>query len=299
MTYARAPQITERETTHLWVDERTIDNAAWEDCGSCSALESVIASGHAAPATHFEEESLRLDAGYGAFGGTDVPKLSAGIKKRYGLDVVQVGSYPAFRAAFKLGWSAFVIVQPSRLPLKHILRQGVGDGFTGLHFIHLENDVAAPGNPFLLDPAQPAGYAGNRLAWDDLQTAYVGGAGLLPLAVLPITTPEVDMVVVSSNAAELLAYPAGTQLYDLAGKALAAAKVGRAAQPSPYGVSISGATYRVVSETVGTVVQVVLVKAGDAVASPAPTHTDAELTAAKTATLNAAASAASSAIHAL
>ena len=180
MTYVRPPQITEREVSHLWVDERSMDDSRWEDCGPCAALECVIASGHVAPATHFEEETLRMQSGYGPLGGTDVPKLASGIASRYGLTVAQVSTLSQFRAALTPGRCAFVIVRPSRLPLAHVLRKYVGTGFAGLHFIYLANEGAAA--PWMLDPAAPAGYPGDPLAWSDLAICYVGGAGVLPLA---------------------------------------------------------------------------------------------------------------------
>jgi hypothetical protein len=139
--YVRPTFVTERETSHLWVDERTIDNAAWEDCGPCTAL--MACNAHApgtAPATHFEEESLRQDAGYGAFGGTNVPNLCAGISKRYGIATLQVGGYAAFLAAMTPGHVAFAILQPSKLPANHFLRANVGTGFTALHFVYLARE---------------------------------------------------------------------------------------------------------------------------------------------------------------
>jgi hypothetical protein len=211
VTYIRPPQITEREASHLWVDERRIDDARWEDCGPCTALEAVIASGHAAPATHFEEESLRLDAGYGPLGGTDVPALAAGIKKRYGITIAQVGSLSAFRTAMTPGHCGFAIVQPSRLPLAHVLRKYVGTDFVAFHFIYLANEGAAA--PWMLDPAAPGastGYVGTPLSWSDLATCYVGGAGVLPLA------QEESMAIYEKTAqAGSFKIPAGTTAHAL------------------------------------------------------------------------------------
>jgi hypothetical protein len=222
MSYVRAPQVTERETSHLWVDERSMDDARWEDCGPCAALECVIAAGHPAPATHFEEETLRMQSGYGPLGGTDVPKLAAGIKSRYGLVVQQVGTFAQLQAALTPGHSAFVIVQPSRLPSSNALRLYVGTAFTALHFIHLANEGSA--SLRRLDPAAPAGYPGDSMSWADLKTCYVGGAGVLPLA---LAAGGSDMVPALATDAtpKIASFPAGESLYDLDGKTALAPKV--------------------------------------------------------------------------
>lgn len=213
--YVRPTFVTERETSHLWVDERTIDNAAWEDCGPCTAL--MACNAHApgtAPATHYEEESLRMDAGYGAFGGTNVPNLCAGISKRYGIATRQVGGYAAFLAAMTPGHVAFAILQPSKLPASHFLRANVGTGFTALHFVYLARE--GTGRYWLIDPAAAPGigYTGQWITEADIKTCYVGGAGVLTLA--EDTLAGFKITVPSPVVAGVVAIPKGTKAYSLA-----------------------------------------------------------------------------------
>jgi len=229
MTYIRPPQVTEREVSHLWVDERSMDDAAWEDCGPCTALECVIASGYSAPPTHYEEESLRMDAGYGPLGGTDVPHLAAGIAKRYGITIGQVGGLSDLPSALTPGLAAFAIVAPAKLPSSHVLRKYVGTGFARLHFIYLANEGAAA--PWMLDPAAPSGYLGNPLSWSDLALCYVGGAGIVKLALeenmagLKFTLPDAP---VSGTVAVALGTPV-IRVSDNAQVKLGGAVSGRAA----------------------------------------------------------------------
>lgn len=75
--------VTEREVWHRWPDGQ-IDDAKWEDCAFCSALEMArVCKNPAIPATHTEAEALRDDAGLTPAGGATQPEVMAGLKTRY------------------------------------------------------------------------------------------------------------------------------------------------------------------------------------------------------------------------
>lgn len=265
--YRKPAHVSEREGAHVQFDGQA-DDAVWEDCVPCSIVDlaNPLVGSAKCPPTLTEAEKLRDAAGYPPTGATDVARYVAAVRARYGLtlQVLSGASDAALFAAVPVGQGASIMGRLSNFPAGHRLRR-FQPKYTGLHewaIAHL------PTAWWLVDPLGPqTGYAGEAVTQAEIATFFVGSAGILPLAVIPVMEPELEMIIndPAIDPPVAIDMPIGAQVFDVTGKALFTTEVALVDRLSPYAVTIAAVKYRVFAGKDGAGVRRLLLVADAAV----------------------------------
>lgn len=260
-SWVRLPFISEKEDAHRWPDGQW-DDAADDDCVPTSGLGQYLgAKPGKAPATHFEAERIRQDAGVAPTGPMSSDDLIRGTTKRYGWAATKIAAgFTALRAALVPGTSATVSGKPSNFPTGHRLRRFLPT-FTAGHRVLVGNygDYL-----WWIDPeGTPVDtYRGEKVTWAEIQTFVAGGSSHTVAAMAEATEP---MVTISDRAPKSLDWQAGVQFYDLNGAPYKVAAAGRSDRASDFEAAIGGAAFRSTVITDSQLAQdvLVLLKVGD------------------------------------
>lgn len=195
MPYYRPRPVSEREAASTWVDGRTPDDGHWEDCAPCSIVMLVAATsgGKQPPTANLEEaERLRLAAGYGPLGGTDIARLGPVAAKRYGIVAPHlVTGAAAIWTALSAGKGAAIAGMMSAFPAGHRLRRW-DPGFAGGHAVYVQREDASD-RVWWIDPLAPIGtYKGEWVTKAELLAFFSKGlasAEVASVALLPEPAP--------------------------------------------------------------------------------------------------------------
>lgn len=177
MTYIRPRFVSERERAERWVDGTSWDDSRWEDCGPCSVLMLVDATtGHREPVTADlnEAERLRLAAGYGPTGGTNIGRLAGAATVRYRIKLPRaVSGASAVWTALRPGFGAAIAGTMGNFPAGHRLRRWQ-PSFAGGHSVYIAREDATQ-SVWWVDPLAPRGwYSGERVTRQELATFFKG-----------------------------------------------------------------------------------------------------------------------------
>lgn len=190
MSYIRPVFVSERERPGIWVDGKSWDDARWEDCGPVSVIHLVNATtGRLKPATMTldEAEKLRLAAGYGPRGGTNIQQLAAAAVVRYRIPLPRrVAGYLAIWNALKPGYGAAVAGSMGAFPDGHRLRRHA-PRFEGSHAVYVQRETTTD-RVLWIDPLAPSGYAGEWVSRDDFRafcSRGIASAVVAPLVRIP------------------------------------------------------------------------------------------------------------------
>lgn len=186
MSYVRPIFVSERERAGLWIDGKSFDDAKWEDCGPCSVLMLVNATtGRQKPSsmTLDEAERLRLAAGYGPRGGTNIQQLASAAVIRYRITLPRYASgWSSIWSALKPGYGAAVAGSMAAFGLGHRLSRHDRD-FDGPHAVYVQRETTTE-RVLWIDPLAPIGYGGEWVSRDELR-AYCS-RGIAAAVVSPL-----------------------------------------------------------------------------------------------------------------
>jgi hypothetical protein len=176
--------VTEREIAHVWPNGKP-DDAKWEDCTYCAALEWARALGVDAPASHGEAELLRAEVDT-PLGGSTIEEAATALTKRYGVDAPIVKGWTALRAKLVPGAIAVCQGNMGLFPKAGHWRRW-DPAFGGIHatFIEVRDPGPTVSRVWWCDPLAPAGtsgYAGEWMSLTDLQkyvTGFTGGGHIV------------------------------------------------------------------------------------------------------------------------
>lgn len=166
LVLVKPPLVTEHEAAHYWPDGE-YDGPEDEDCLFCSLLSQYLGvHPGAAPATLYEAELIRHEAGLHPSGGATTDDGIRGLQARYGWAPAKVAGWAAAEEALKVVGASVALSgiptnAPSGSPIRHWL-----PNYAKGHRIHVYRKDT--GLPWLLDPEAPVGYAGERVSWSDL-----------------------------------------------------------------------------------------------------------------------------------
>lgn len=212
--------VSERETAHRWPTGEA-DNAAWEDCGPCSAIELArLCHDAAIPATLAEAEALRHDAGLAPTGGMNAEDLARGLARRYGWHIGVTRGFDDLWAALQPGYAAAIGGGMGVFPAGSRWRRW-DPPFAGGHNVLVARVDAQP-RVWWCDPLAPAGtYQGEWMALADLRT-FVNAiaAGHLVAKIRPPVVRDAMLLAVglldpqTHQPTKGVRTKAGTKLYD-------------------------------------------------------------------------------------
>ena len=203
--------VSEREVAHTWPDGQK-DNAAWEDCAWCSAVEFARLTIDARiAATHAEAELLRDASGEPPTGGSTAWNVESGILKRYHVDVAApVRGFSALWTALKPGYAA--VASGSMGSVSTTLRRW-DPGFGGGHST-LVVRIDTQDRVWWCDPLAPKGtYEGQWVTKAELKRFVDGlpGAGQLVRKVMvPVVPPTPPPPPVVTDMPALTTYTPGS-----------------------------------------------------------------------------------------
>lgn len=202
--------VAEREVAHTWPDGQK-DDARWEDCAWCSAVEFArLTIDPAITASHEEAELLRDASGEPPGGGSNAWDVATGILKRYHVDVADpVRGFSALWAALKPGTAA--VVSGSMGSVSTTLRRWA-PGFAGGHGV-LGVRVDARDRVWWCDPLAPKGtYEGQWVIKAELKRFIDGlpGAGQLVRRVIVPPPPPPPPAPVVTDMPALTTYTPGS-----------------------------------------------------------------------------------------
>lgn len=197
--------VTEREIAHQ--SPCGFDDASWEDCTFCVAVEWLRAIGHTSiPATHAEAEALRCASGRAPTGGTNQDDVRRAALARYGI------ALPAALEGFDALWSALA---PGHVAS---VQGSMGAFAAGSHFRRWDPAFAgghdalaarldALDRVWWCDPLAPEGlgYEGEWMAKADLERFVGGLAGAKALVgrIVPDPAPAAHRFVISAGVRTL------------------------------------------------------------------------------------------------
>lgn len=277
--------VSEREVAHTWPDGQK-DDAAWEDCTFCAAIEFArLCHDAGIPATHAEAELLRDASGRKPTGGTNVGDVIRGLQGRYGwlTGYVQASSYAELRTTLVPGTAAVSQGRLAAFLFGHSLRRW-DPGFVGGHAVLLIND-GDPSGPWWCDPLAPKGqYRGERVTWSEVRTYVLGLGGthlvapLLAPALPDTGTGEEMTVPIGNDAGYLVRLSVGDQLYSQPTAAAELVKVSTAQTVNGY--FYTGTGYIAIGITTGGDQVLAYVRSQDVTVTPQPTDCAAAIAAA-------------------
>lgn len=191
MSYYRPIFVSERERAELWVDGKQMDDARWEDCAPTSMLMLVnAATGRKKPTTMTldEAERLRMAAGYGPTGPTNIVRLGAAAATRYGITAPRMVSGASYIwAALVSGRGAAINGSMGAFPDGHRLRRWAPN-FEGWHSVYVQREDESERVRWF-DPLAPQGtYAGEWVTRAELRQFFSMGlasAAIRPLVKVP------------------------------------------------------------------------------------------------------------------
>lgn len=248
MTFVKPPHVSEREEAHTWPGG-AYDGPADEDCVWCSGIMLRLASQPGScPATLYEAERLRQDAGLGPSGGANANDLLRGYAKRYGWTEPHVvsNSPTALWAALQPGMGAAALGKLSYFPAGHRLRRFIPT-WTGGHAVFVAR-LDGTDRVWWMDPEGPlTGYSGEWATKAELAT-FVGTYTNHVVAPLAL---EDELIPITDSTPKLVTTRAGAVYYDPATGAVVSKAVAENTRPSAY----ASGPYRAVVITRSTGVQ--------------------------------------------
>lgn len=186
MAYVRPKFVSEREKAETWVDGRRVDDAKWEDCGPTSVLMAVNAtSGGSKPSvmTLDEAERLRMDAGYGPLGGTNIQQLAGAAVKRYRINLPRyVSGFDAIWKSLAPGYGAAISGSMAPFGPTHRLSRWLPN-FDGGHAVYVQRESTTD-RVFWLDPLASSSYTGEWVTKEELRLFF--SRGIAAAVVVPL-----------------------------------------------------------------------------------------------------------------
>lgn len=187
MSWRRPKFVSERERAEIWVDGRTWDDQAWEDCGPTSTIMAVHATtgGHRpAVMTLDEAERLRRAAGYGPKGGTNIQQLAATAVSRYRINLPRHASgFEAIWAALRPGQGAVLAGSMAGFGPGHRLSRHLRS-YNGGHAVYVQREGTAS-RVWWMDPLAPIGYEGEWASRDEVRLFLAHG--IASAVIVPLT----------------------------------------------------------------------------------------------------------------
>lgn len=176
-TWRRPVLVSERERAERWVDGKSWDDGRWEDCGPCSVLMLVdAATGGVKPLIKNLEEAerLRMAAGYGPTGGTNIQRLAAASVIKYGIKLPRHVTGPAaIWTALKPGFGAAIAGTMGNFPVGHRLRRWQ-QSYAGPHSVYIARE-SSTARVAWIDPLAPKGaYTGDWVSREELAQFFRG-----------------------------------------------------------------------------------------------------------------------------
>lgn len=154
-----------------------MDDGRWEDCGPTSVLMAVDATTRGIkPAEHTldESERLRMAAGYGPTGGTNIQTLYAAAVQRYRVNL------PLYRTGFDAIWSALkpgtggaIAGSMAAFGPTHRLSRWQPT-FDGTHSVYIQRETTT-NRVWWMDPLATGTYTGEWITKDELRLFFSRG----------------------------------------------------------------------------------------------------------------------------